>query len=80
MNIRENETDKLLEIWLTNAECQDETISASLQPLFEAYKARGYFPVVYESGEGDLLESIRHLLLHNRKVLESKETVVDTPA
>ncbi|MEN6471853.1 MAG: hypothetical protein ABFC62_10350 [Clostridiaceae bacterium] len=73
MEIIANEKDRILEIWLTNAEKNDAVLRASLKPLYSQWKAKKYLPVVYESGSGDLKESILGLLQHNREVIAKRE-------
>ena len=68
-----NEKDRLLEIWLTNAEKNDAGLRESLKPLYKEWKAKRYLPVVYESGEDDLKESILGLLRHNREAIVKRE-------
>lgn len=62
MQVIVNEKDKLVEFWLTNAEKNDPKLRESLRPEFKRWKARKYQPVVYESGKGDLRESVLALL------------------
>lgn len=73
MRIIVNEQDRLLEIWLTKAEKSDAALRESLKPLYKQCKAKKYLPVVYESGEGDLQESILGLLRHNREAIAKRE-------
>lgn len=56
---------KRVYIWLTKEEARDEQLKERLKPLYKKYKAKGYLTVVYESGTGDLQESIRELLIYN---------------
>ena len=55
MNVRDDQ--KLVEIWLTNAEKIDPA----------KYKTKKYMVAVFESGKGDLYENMRDLLLFNRR-------------
>jgi len=73
MEINVNNSTRIVEIWLSNAEKNDDEIRQSLKPLFKEWKAQKYLPVVYESGEGDLKESILGLLRHNREVLAKRQ-------
>lgn len=66
MEINIRDCDKIVEIWLTNAEKCDTLLKESLKPIYAAYKSKKYTVAVFESGEGDLFESTRDLLLHNR--------------
>lgn len=68
-----------MEYWLTNAEKCDPALRESLKPEFKRWKAKKYQPVVYESGKGDLRESVLALLkktVHDqakREVAEERE-------
>ena len=73
MRIRRNEVDRILEIWLSNAEEADDRLRASLKPLFQESKRLGYMAVVYESGDRDLADGMRELLRHNREVIARRQ-------
>ena len=58
---------KLVEIWLTNAEKIEPALRESLQYVYAKYKAKKYLVAVFESGAGDLHENTKNLLLFNRR-------------
>lgn len=58
---KEGKTKSVI-FWLTNAEKNDPALRASLKPQFAHWRAKGYLPVVMESGEGDLELSMRYLM------------------
>ena len=64
---------KLVEIWLTNAEKSDPVLRAGLQSVYDTYKKKKYLVAVFESGNGDLYEQTRDLLLYNRQRLAEQE-------
>jgi len=66
LEININETKKIVEVWLTNAEKNDEIIKKSLKQIYEDYKKTKYLVVVYESGNNDLFSGTKSLLLQNR--------------
>ena len=66
MEISVNENNKTVEIWLTNAEQEDQHTSQLLKHLFAEYKAQKYLVAVYTSGVGDLLDNTTSLIIHNR--------------
>ena len=70
MELCVNNSNKIVEIWLNRQE------KLSKQPLlvsyYKKYSADGYTVVVFESGEHDLYESTRNLLLLNREHLSAK--------
>lgn len=63
MLIRVNDTDRITEVWLSNADQQEQ--KADLKPLYKEYKSKGYLVAVYMSGKGDLLEYTKDLVCHN---------------
>ena len=71
MEVRDKE--KRVYIWLTRAESEDRALKESLKPIYQEYKAKKYLVAVYESGTGNLEESIRDLLLYNRVRLRELE-------
>lgn len=72
MEIIVKEQSKVVEFWLTKAEKADTEFRQSLLPVFKDYKERGYLPVVFLSGNKDLFEETKELLLHNKRVLAKK--------
>lgn len=73
MKVIVNEKDKILEIWLTKSEKNNMALRESLEPFYKEWRAKRYLPVVYESGESDLQESILGLLRHNREIVAKRE-------
>lgn len=65
MNVRDDQ--KLVEIWLTNAEKIDPVLRGGLKEIYAKYKTKKYMVAVFESGKGDLYENTRDLLLFNRR-------------
>ena len=61
--IRVNDTDRITEVWLSNADQQEQELD--LKPLYKEYKSKGYLVAVYMSGKGDLLEYTKDLVCHN---------------
>ena len=73
MEIDVRDKKKRVYIWLTRAESEDPALKESLKPIYQEYKAKKYLVAVYESGTGNLEESIRDLLLYNRVRLRELE-------
>ena len=69
MEVCVKDSDKIVEVWLTNCEKNDTSLRQSLKPLYEKYKRKKYKIAVFESGNGDLFDSTAGLLLHNRKLI-----------
>lgn len=65
MNVVEDK--KLVEIWLTNAEKDDPVLQEQLKGVYAKYKNTKYLVVVFKSGDDDLYECTRDLLLFNRR-------------
>ena len=55
MNVRDDQ--KLVEIWLTNAEKIDPVLREGLKEIYAKYKTKKYMVAVFESGKGDLYEN-----------------------
>ena len=64
---------KLVEIWLTNAEKSGPVLRAGLQSVYDTYKKKKYLVAVFESGNCDLYEQTRDLLLYNRQRMAEQE-------
>ena len=64
---------KLVEIWLTKAESDDDAFRRKLEPIFAEYKKKKYRVVVFSSGKGDMLEFTKDLLKHNLELSVRKE-------
>lgn len=62
-----HEEKKLVEIWLTNGEKNDSRLKGQLQAVYDQYKPRKYTVAVFESGGQDLRQSVRDLLVYNKR-------------
>ena len=67
MQINREDNQKRIEIWLTNEEKSEPVLCESLKPLFKRFHDQKYLVAVFLSGEGDLYEGTRALLLYNRR-------------
>ena len=74
MKIKINDTAHIAEIWLTKAERDDPSVRESLKPLYEKFNSKNLLPAVYLSGDGDLYESTKALLLYNLRRMAELET------
>lgn len=68
-----NEQSKMVELWLTREETNDLSFRESLKPVYQQYKARNYQVAVFLSGEAELYQQTRELLLYNRRRLAEQE-------
>ena len=78
MEIREQ--SKIVELWLTREERDDSAFRESLKPIYQQYKDQNYLVAVFLSGEEDLYQQTRDLLLYNRRRLAEKEVQAEKPA
>ena len=69
MILEVSEKDKIAYYWLSKEEKANTEFRDSLRPGFGKWKEKGYKVCVFLSGEGDLFENTKELLLHNREVL-----------
>ena len=61
------DNSKIVEVWLSREEKQDDNLRERLKPLYQEYKAKKYLVAVFESGEQNLEELTGSLLGYNRK-------------
>ena len=73
MEINVRDGRKVVEVWITNDEQQDQAIKESLKPLYQQYKAKKYTVAVFLSGDRDLAEETGALLRYNRKRIAELE-------
>ncbi|WP_418724870.1 hypothetical protein, partial [Dysosmobacter sp.] len=78
MEVREQ--NKIVELWLTREEKKDAAFRESLKPLYQQYKAQNYLVAVFLSGEADLYQQTRDLLLYNRRRQAEKEVLAQKQA
>ena len=71
MRMRIREQPHLVEFWLTNQEKNN--------PAIREYTAQDYLVAVFLSGEADLYQQTRDLLLYNRRRLAEKEVLRQKP-
>ncbi len=80
LEISVRDAQKIVEVWLTNAEKNDPTVAARLTPLYRAYQKQKYTVAVFQSGGADLLGCTRDLLRYNRKRVAELETLREKSA
>lgn len=66
MEIHVDDKKRLVEIWLTKAERSDIAVLNSLKPVYQKFNAQKYKVGVFLSGDGDLFENTKNLLMINR--------------
>ena len=78
MEIRDE--SKIVELWLTREETDDLAFRESLKPMYQKYKEQKYLVAVFLSGEEDLYQQTRDLLLYNRRRQAEKEVQAEKRA
>ncbi len=73
MEINVDKEKEMVDIWLTKAEKNDEKLKESLKEVYKKYSEQKYMVAVFMSGEQDLYENTRDLLLYNRRRMAEKE-------
>ena len=64
---------KIVSIWLTRKEAEDNKMRESLKPIYKENKKKGYMTVVFESGDDEDLVGLTSALIgHNRLELYEK--------
>lgn len=67
MEISRDEEKKMIFIWMTKADQQDEACQRQAKGIIEKWHEKGWLPVVLRSGEKDLQEMTSALLVNNRR-------------
>ncbi len=76
MEINVDDKNRLVSVWLSKAEKEDQSIKSQLQPLYDNYHSQKYKVGVFLSGGESLFELSKDLLLHNRyKEAKMRENV-----
>lgn len=73
LEIRVRDENRLVEIWLTNAEKRDAGLRETLKPLYERYRAKKYLVAVFESGDRPLADAASDLLCYNRRRMAQRD-------
>lgn len=60
---------KTVLVWLSAEEAANEVMMTSLRANYVKWRAKGYLPVVFESGSGDLENSMYQLMKHNYQTI-----------
>ncbi len=79
MEIKVRDAEKIVEVWLSQAESQDHALLEQLKPMYRQYQAQQYLVAVYHSGHDDLYALTRSLLVHNRTLSAQREAVQVQP-
>ena len=80
MHIEVRGQSKIVELWLTKKEKNDPALLESLKPIYQQYRDQKYLVAVFLSGEDDLYQQTRDLLLYNRLRQAEKEAQAEKQA
>lgn len=80
MHIEVRGQSKIVELWLTKKEKSDPALLESLKPIYQQYRDQKYLVAVFLSGEDDLYQQTRDLLLYNRLRQAEKEAQAEKQA
>ena len=72
IEIRERPFKTVL-FWMSKEEAADKELNASLKPQFAEWKKKKYLTVIFESGDGNLEDSMYMLMRRNLEVLAKAE-------
>lgn len=73
MEINVHDDKKLVDIWLTRRERDDQAVQESLKPLYRKYAEKQYTVAVFMGGELGLTEETNALLCYNRRRIAELE-------
>ena len=68
---------KIVYIWISREEGQDKALLDSLKQRYAAWRAKGYMPVVMESGEKNLEDSMYLLMKHHYELIAKKQLAAE---
>ncbi len=77
MRIVVKEDKEIVEFWLTNEEKNNKETKDWVTLQCKEWKKKNYYPVIFQSGSGDLKESIEGLLRHSCELVAKEETAMD---
>ena len=73
MDIRLDDKNKQVQVWLTNADCRDERLMGALDAQYDVWARDKYQVAVFRSGSGDLQENTLQMLRYNRRRSAERE-------
>ena len=65
MEVNVKDKDKIVEIWLTNSDREDEKVTELVDEICRTYSGRKYRTAVFISGTGSLEDCTENLLCSN---------------
>lgn len=73
MEIVRDDEKKLIQVWLTNQEREDDALQSRLKSMYAGWKQQKYTVAVFQSGSRDLRRSTLDLLAYNKKRIAELE-------
>lgn len=73
MEIVRDDEKKLIHVWLTNQEREDDALQSRLKSMYAGWKQQKYTVAVFQSGSRDLSRSTLDLLAYNKKRIAELE-------
>jgi len=73
LEINVHEDSRVVDIWLTREERDDQGLQERMKSLYRDYSERHYMVAVFLSGDQDLAEETGALLCYNRRRLAELE-------
>ncbi|MCD7764180.1 MAG: hypothetical protein LUI14_13540 [Lachnospiraceae bacterium] len=67
-----SEKQKTVYYWLSKEEKEDSELRCCLRSQYYEWEQKGYSVCVFLSGNSNLVETTKDLLVHNKKVLATK--------
>lgn len=67
MEIIQDDAKKLVQVWLTRQEGENNAVQERLQPMYAQWKQQKYMVAVFHSGQEDLKENTLALLAYNKR-------------
>lgn len=67
MEIIQDNAKKLVQVWLTRKEAEDDALQSRLKPMYAQWKKQRYLVAVFRSGKEDLQRGTLDLLAYNKK-------------
>lgn len=68
MELTVNKAGKYACIWLTRADKTDSLVMEQMQHFIDEFKLKKYRVAIFESGEQDLGEKMKELLVYNKGI------------
>lgn len=72
MMLEISEKDRIAYYWLTREDIENSQLQETLNTEYKDWKSKGYKVCTFVSGNGNLVELTKKLLIHNKLILAKK--------